>query len=127
MSATPDLVAVLQQLFKHSQATALQFYSQPASSSESLTGLSQPVAALQQEWTARQAQLWQTFLSRQPDQKPESVVAADVSDKRFSHPAWSESPVFDYFRQSYLINADYLKRIGEFMPAEDDRAKKRRA
>ena len=125
MSATPDPIAVLQQLFKASQAAVLPFSSQTASPSEPITGLSQPVAALQQEWTARQAQLWQTFLSRQPDQKPESVVAADVSDKRFSHPAWSESPVFDYFRQSYLINADYLKRIGEFMPAEDDRAQKR--
>ncbi len=125
MSATSDPIAVLQQLLKASQAAALQFSPQPAFSPESIPGLSQPVAAMQQEWATRQGQLWQTFLSRQSDQTSETVVTANITDKRFSHPAWSESPVFDYVRQSYLINADYLKRIGAFMPAEDERAQKR--
>ena len=125
MTSTPDPIAVLQQMLKATQSAALQFSPQLTSPSDPATALGQPVVALQQEWTARQAKLWQTFLSRQPDQKAEALVTAVVSDKRFSHAAWSESPVFDYFRQSYLINADYLKRIGEFIPAEDERAKKR--
>jgi polyhydroxyalkanoate synthase subunit PhaC len=75
--------------------------------------------ALQQEWLARQTALWQTFLSQG------SKAAEPVRDKRFSDPAWAESPVFDYLRHAYLINADYLKRVGELMPAEDERSKQR--
>ena len=36
----------------------------------------------------------------------EAPPAAPSTDKRFKDPAWSENPMFDMMRQSYLVTAD---------------------
>src|SRR5690606_29648033 len=46
-------------------------------------------------------------------------------DRRFSAPEWAESPVFDYVRQAYLLNAGFLQEVAEQMPIADGRAKQR--
>src|SRR3546814_2350538 len=38
------------------------------------------------------------------------VCSSDLKgDKRFKDPAWQESAVFDYFKQSYLLTARWMK------------------
>lgn len=44
-------------------------------------------------------------------------VAEGPTDKRFKDPAWSETPLFDMMRQSYLITADWMN--GLVAQAED--------
>ena len=51
-----------------------------------------------------QMALWQAFLTGAPAASP---VAA-VKDKRFAGPAWSDAPVFDFLRQSYLLASDAI-------------------
>ena len=80
---------------------------------------------LQQEWMARHAELWQGMLGKPVDAPAPQVAAATPGDKRFDHPAWGESPVYDYLRQAYLINADYMKRMVEETPLADGQAKSR--
>ncbi len=36
------------------------------------------------------------------------VAAPDKGDRRFKHPDWSENPLFDYMKQSYLITSRWL-------------------
>jgi len=36
------------------------------------------------------------------------VAAPDPGDRRFKHPDWSENPLFDYMKQSYLITSRWL-------------------
>ncbi|MDP1613006.1 MAG: class I poly(R)-hydroxyalkanoic acid synthase [Sulfuritalea sp.] len=86
---------------------------------------SEALKTLQQEWMGRHAQLWQGMLARTPDQAAAPVAAAPTGDKRFDNPAWAESPVYDYLRQAYLINAEYMKRITEAAPVADGQAKNR--
>lgn len=38
-------------------------------------------------------------------------VAEGPTDKRFKDPAWSEAPLFDMMRQSYLITADWMNGL----------------
>jgi len=84
------------------------------------------MAALQQEWRERHATLWRAMLGRQrSDPAAPPVVAPEPGDKRFDHTAWAESPVYDYLRQAYLLNAHYLKRMAESLPAPDPLAKNR--
>ena len=80
---------------------------------------------LQQEWMARHAELWQGMLGKPVDAPAPQVAAAAPGDKRFDHPSWGESPVYDYLRQAYLINADYMKRMVEETPLADGQAKSR--
>jgi len=82
--------------------------------------------ALQQEWRERHAALWQSMLGRKPgDAIPTPLIAAEPGDKRFAHPAWSASPIYGYVHQAYLLNAQYLKRMADTLPAPDPLTKNR--
>jgi len=81
--------------------------------------------ALQTEWRQRHAQLWQAMLARRGGEPPPVVAAPEPGDKRFDNPAWTESPVFDYLRQAYCINADFMKRMAEAAPVAEGLAKDR--
>jgi len=86
---------------------------------------SDEVVRLQQELATRHAQLWQAQLVRQRQQPPPAVALPAAGDKRFAAPEWAESPIYDYLRQSYLINAEYLGKLVEAMPAADEGARSR--
>ena len=81
--------------------------------------------ALQQEWRERHAALWQAMLQRKRDEPAAPLVQPEAGDKRFDHPSWAESPIYDYLRQAYLLNAQYLKKMADAAPAADGLAKSR--
>jgi polyhydroxyalkanoate synthase len=83
------------------------------------------MAALQNEWRERHTQLWQAMLGRKAGEPAPVVVPAEPGDRRFDHPAWGGSPVFDYLRQAYRLNAEYLKKLAEAAPVADGRIKDR--
>ncbi len=80
---------------------------------------------LQKTFAERHAALWSSMLQRQPGQASEPVVSPEPGDRRFSAPEWSESPLYDYVRQAYLVNADFLKQMSDALPIADGRAKSR--
>ncbi len=83
------------------------------------------LTALQGEWRERHAALWQAMLARREGDASPAVAPAEPGDRRFDHPAWTESPIFDYLRQAYRINADYLKKAAEAAPVAEGQAKDR--
>ncbi|NMG74839.1 class I poly(R)-hydroxyalkanoic acid synthase [Aromatoleum diolicum] len=80
---------------------------------------------LQQQLAERHMTLWTSMLQRKPGDQGEPVAKPEPGDRRFSSPEWAESPVFDYVRQSYLLNADFLKQVSDVLPMADGRAKSR--
>lgn len=81
--------------------------------------------AMQQEWSLRHQQLWQAMLNKAPDQAAPQIGVAEPGDKRFAHPAWSASPIYDYLRQAYLLNSEYLRKTAEITPVADGKSKDR--
>lgn len=79
--------------------------------------------ALIQEWQGRHAQLWQRMLNTDKDQSLPPVVSASVGDRRFAHPAWTESRPHDYLWQAYLLNAEYLQRFAAIAPEGREKKK----
>lgn len=131
MSSPADPNAALKSIYETSN-TLLQGFAralaavQPGLTSTPPSGeAAQAMTQLQQEWMAQHARLWQGMLGKAPDQPGPVVAKLDPSDKRFAHPAWAESPIYDYLRQAYLINADYLKQLADTTPVPDSLAKKR--
>lgn len=57
---------------------------------------------------ARYLDLWQSTARRASGEAPDPVVAPAKGDKRFNDPDWSENPVFDVIKQSYLLTANFL-------------------
>lgn len=67
----------------------------------------------------KQKQLWenasQVFLGA--DFEP--VIDADKRDKRFSDEDWTGNPAFNYLKQSYLLNAEYINQMVDALEFED--------
>jgi len=53
--------------------------------------------------------LWQATSLRMMGQPTEPVVEPERGDRRFRDPAWEESHLFDYIKQSYLLSARWLQ------------------
>jgi len=58
--------------------------------------------------------LWQASLKRMVGEPSEPVIEPSPGDRRFKDEQWSENPVFDYIKQSYLLASRYLhERVRE--------------
>jgi polyhydroxyalkanoate synthase len=73
---------------------------------------------LQREFMQKHAALWAGMAQRKADEPAPAVVAPEPGDRRFTAADWSESPYYDYLRQAYLINADFLKKLAESLPLD---------
>ncbi|RMF14538.1 MAG: class I poly(R)-hydroxyalkanoic acid synthase [Alphaproteobacteria bacterium] len=49
------------------------------------------------------AELWGRTIKRMAGEEVAPVVAPPRGDRRFRHPAWSQQPLFDFLKQSYLL------------------------
>lgn len=81
--------------------------------------------ALQKKFLHEQSQLWNAMIEKNPGAVSEFLIAPEPGDRRFAAPEWRESPVFDYFYQSYLLNTRYLNEMVELLPAENSKFKNR--
>ena len=71
---------------------------------------------------SRYMDLWATTTRRASG---EDVPAAPSTDKRFKDPAWSENPMFDVMRQSYLVTSDWMNGLVSSVEDVDPRTKRR--
>ncbi|HEX7885652.1 MAG TPA: class I poly(R)-hydroxyalkanoic acid synthase, partial [Phenylobacterium sp.] len=60
---------------------------------------------------SRYLELWQSTTRRASGETSEPVVAPATGDKRFTDPDWSENPMFDVIKQSYLLTANFLNSL----------------
>jgi polyhydroxyalkanoate synthase len=107
MSTTPDF------------ASAMQMWAQ------AWQPQGEAAAALQNEWREKHTQLWQAMMNRKSGDPSPTIAPAEFGDRRFDHPAWAESPVFDYLRQAYRINSEYMRKLAEASPVPEGQAKDR--
>jgi polyhydroxyalkanoate synthase subunit PhaC len=131
-----DVAQAMQGMLQASQAATQQFFQflvrQPAvmQTKASLPpSLPMPdskvLEELQHTFTARHTELWTRLFSQKPGEKIQPVVEGVRSDRRFKDEAWEKSPFYDYLRQAYLINADYLNQMAKSLPLADGQAKAR--
>lgn len=67
------------------------------------------------DWTT----LWRAMGERAMGQTVEPVAAPAKGDRRFSAAAWTEEPVYDYLKQSYLLAARQLQDFIATAPVEE--------
>ncbi len=71
-----------------------------------------PAAMLEAQmelWRDFQA-LWASTTARMMGEEAAPVIAPEAGDNRFRDAEWSDNPVFDFLKQSYLLNARWLRR-----------------
>jgi polyhydroxyalkanoate synthase len=74
---------------------------------------------------ARYLELWQSTARRATGETPEPVVSPAKGDKRFNDPDWSDNPVFDVIKQSYLLTANFLNGLVSDVDGVDPLEKRR--
>lgn len=78
--------------------------------------------AAQADLFNRYMDLWATTTRRATG---DDTPAAPTKDKRFKDPAWSENPMFDMMRQSYLVTADWMNGLVSSVEDVDPLTKRR--
>ncbi|MDP3800698.1 class I poly(R)-hydroxyalkanoic acid synthase [Brevundimonas sp.] len=82
--------------------------------------------AAQADLFNRYMDLWASTTRRAAgDETPAAHDAKLAKDKRFRDPAWSENPMFDVMRQSYLVTADWMNGLVSSVEDVDPLVKRR--
>ncbi len=55
--------------------------------------------------------LWQSTARKMSGEAVDPVVTPDRGDRRFTDPQWSDNPVFDAIKQSYLISSNWMNSL----------------
>ena len=81
------------------------------------------------EATARywsdQAELWTRWGKSLSGEKVEPMIAPERGDKRFKDADWSDNPMFDFLKQTYLLNAKWLRNELENAEGLDPKERKK--
>ncbi|WP_317931525.1 class I poly(R)-hydroxyalkanoic acid synthase [Halioxenophilus sp. WMMB6] len=76
----------------------------------------------QMRFLESQMSLWQsTAKALMESNKPETVVEAERSDKRFKDEQWDTNPMFNYFKQAYLLNSRMMQNFVDSLEFEDQK------
>jgi len=73
----------------------------------------------------RYMDLWTAAAQRVHGEAAGEVVQPARGDKRFADPSWTENPVFDVVKQSYLITSDWLNELVAGVEGVDPLTKRR--
>jgi polyhydroxyalkanoate synthase len=69
--------------------------------------------------------LWQSATKTMAGEKTEPVIQEERGDRRFKDKEWQENPVYNYLKQSYLLNAKMLQNLVDSFEFEDSRTAER--
>ncbi len=104
------------------------FHIGPAMNSVMTSLASRPdkLFAAQADLFNRYMDLWASTTRRAAgEETPAAASPKDRGDKRFKDPAWSENPMFDVMRQSYLVTADWMNGLVSSVEDVDPLVKRR--
>ncbi len=90
--------------------------------SELLTSANVDTAKLVTEQMAfmeQQMQLWQNATKAMLGEQVDPVISEGKGDHRFKDEQWSESPVYSYIKQAYLLNSKMLQSTVESLEFAD--------
>jgi polyhydroxyalkanoate synthase len=74
---------------------------------------------------SRYMDLWQATARRAAGDHPAPVIVPQKGDKRFAHPEWSDNPMFDVMKQSYLLTSEWLNGLVSSVEGVDPLTKRR--
>lgn len=72
-----------------------------------------------------QMQLWQNMLMKLSGKEAHAVIAPEKGDNRFKDEQWTENPIFDFLKQSYLLTVDSMMQSIENASDLDEKSRQR--
>ncbi len=90
-----------------------------------LAGQPDRVLRAQADLFGRYTELWRQTARRMTGETAEPVVSPARGDKRFVDAEWSDNPVFDVMKQSYLLTSNWLNSLVAEVEGVDPLTKRR--
>jgi polyhydroxyalkanoate synthase len=90
-----------------------------------LTARPERLMRAQADLFSRYMDLWRSTTRRLQGEAPAAVVEPGRGDKRFADPEWSDNPLFDVMKQSYLLTSNWLNDLVAGVDDVDPLAKRR--
>jgi polyhydroxyalkanoate synthase len=90
-----------------------------------LTARPERLMRAQADLFSRYMDLWRSTSRRLSGEAPTPVVEPARGDKRFADPDWSDNPMFDVMKQSYLLTSNWLNDLISGVEDVDPLAKRR--
>ena len=84
-----------------------------------------PATADPMAWMSAGAEAWSKGMDSWSQMIGQATTAGEARDSRFGSPEWSDNPIFDTMRQSYLAISDKLLGTVEEIEGLDDAARSR--
>jgi polyhydroxyalkanoate synthase len=104
------------------RASSMADHADPARGFPPLGGVPnvERIAQIQSEMASKGMALWERFLTQSSGQAEDVGHASPADrDRRFADPRWRDSPVFDLFRQVYLLASEGLMRMSDAVDGLD--------
>jgi polyhydroxyalkanoate synthase subunit PhaC len=89
--------------------------------------MSDPGAVLQAQFSLWQdhLRLWQHMGQRMLGQTSEPLIEPERGDRRFRDPAWQDSALFDFIKQSYLLTSRWIVNTVEEIDGFNDKTRQK--
>lgn len=104
-------------------ASDINPFSQIPSSDEAFTGgvkMDTKVFLQQQlSFLEKQQRLWQNATRVMLGESVAPIISEEPGDKRFTDNDWQGNPAFNYVKQAYLLNAEYMQQMVSALQFED--------
>jgi polyhydroxyalkanoate synthase len=114
---------MIKRLLSHQMPAHLNPFFSPSSKAQPMTS---PVTIdarsflrQQFEFLEKQQRLWQNASRALMGEMSEDLIRETAGDKRFSDPDWQGNPAFNYLKQAYLLNAEYVQQMADALDFED--------
>ncbi|MCY7271537.1 MAG: class I poly(R)-hydroxyalkanoic acid synthase, partial [Sphingomonas bacterium] len=107
------------------QQMLMENWAESLTSEEPTAGLAAPAAADPMAWMTAGAEAWSKGFEAWGKMLGATAAAGERKDRRFASPEWSENPVFETIKQSYLAISDRLLGSVEEIEGIDDEARQK--
>lgn len=94
---------------------------------ETLWSDPQKLAEMQMQYWNNWMSLWQESAKRLNGEPSKTLYEPQKGDRRFQSPLWSENPVFDFIKQSYLLTAQWSDKVVGNTEGLDDATRQKMA
>ncbi len=78
------------------------------------------LAELQMQYMKNWMNLWSESTKKFMGHKGQDLYQPEKSDRRFKSPAWQESALFDFIKQSYLMTSQWMQQVVHDTEGLDD-------
>ncbi len=107
------------------QQMLMETWADSLNQDEPVAGLATPAPSDPMAWMTAGAEAWSKGLEAWGKMLGATAEAGNVRDRRFASPEWSENPVFETIKQSYLAISDRLLGSVEEMDGIDDETRQK--